>query len=114
MGQLKSCLIAVRTGLGIHQHGMLKHAATYEIMTPESVGIETGTEIVLGKHSGKAAYKARLIELGYADIANDEDQLQMQWTEATRTWRKWKPKKRPRRRSGEAILGFKMGSKWEK
>ena len=45
-------------------------------MTPESVGIETGTDLVLGKHSGKAAYKARLIELGYADVANDNEQLQ--------------------------------------
>jgi len=63
---------------GIHQHGMLKNASTYEIMTPESVGIESadgrGT-LVLGKHSGKAAYRQRLIELGYADIAHDAEQL---------------------------------------
>ena len=53
---------------GIHQHGMLKNASTYEIMTPESVGIEGGHagrgSLVLGKHSGKAAYRQRLIELG--------------------------------------------------
>jgi 2-isopropylmalate synthase len=64
---------------GIHQHGVLAHANTYEIMTPESVGL-TGEEggrgtLVLGKHSGKAAYRQRLIELGYADIAADSEQL---------------------------------------
>jgi len=58
---------------GIHQHGVLKHANTYEIITPESVGA-TG-DLVLGKHSGKAAYKARLIEMGYEDVANDEAAL---------------------------------------
>merc|ERR1719506_3489029 len=65
---------------GIHQHGILKHSATYEIMTPESVGIEGGEDgrgsLVLGKHSGKAAYKARLIELGYDDVAEDKEQLE--------------------------------------
>ncbi len=49
---------------GIHQHGMLAHKETYEILTPESVGVEK-TEIVLGKHSGRAALKSRLNELGY-------------------------------------------------
>lgn len=49
---------------GIHQDGMLKHAGTYEIMTPESVGI-TKTNLVLGKHSGRHAFKSRLQELGY-------------------------------------------------
>eukprot|EP00306_Pavlova_sp_CCMP459_P009347 CAMPEP_0185186426 /NCGR_PEP_ID=MMETSP1140-20130426/4037_1 /TAXON_ID=298111 /ORGANISM="Pavlova sp., Strain CCMP459" /LENGTH=588 /DNA_ID=CAMNT_0027752721 /DNA_START=48 /DNA_END=1814 /DNA_ORIENTATION=- len=58
---------------GIHQHGVLKHAATYEIMTPASVGADS--ELVLGKHSGKAAFKQRLEQLGYAEIANDEKQL---------------------------------------
>jgi 2-isopropylmalate synthase len=50
---------------GIHQDGMLKHQATYEIMSPESVGA-TQTRLVLGKHSGRAALAARLKELGYA------------------------------------------------
>jgi len=50
---------------GIHQDGMLKHASTYEIMRPESVGA-TQTRLVLGKHSGRAALTARLSELGYA------------------------------------------------
>jgi 2-isopropylmalate synthase len=50
---------------GIHQDGMLKHQATYEIMRPESVGV-TQTRLVLGKHSGRAAIKARLAEMGYS------------------------------------------------
>jgi 2-isopropylmalate synthase len=49
---------------GIHQDGILKHRATYEIMTPESVGVD-GTALVLGKHSGRAAVRKRLQELGY-------------------------------------------------
>ena len=49
---------------GIHQDGMLKNAQTYEIMTPESVGL-TQSKIVLGKHSGRHALKARIEELGY-------------------------------------------------
>ncbi len=50
---------------GIHQDGMLKNASTYEIMRPESVGAVV-TKLVLGKHSGRAAVKSRLAELGYA------------------------------------------------
>ncbi len=50
---------------GIHQDGMLKHESTYEIMRPESVGA-TQTTLVLGKHSGRAALAARLVELGYS------------------------------------------------
>lgn len=49
---------------GIHQDGVLKHAETYEIMTPESVGL-TKSNLVLGKHSGRHALKDRLKELGY-------------------------------------------------
>ena len=49
---------------GIHQDGMLKHEATYEIMRPETVGA-TQTRLVLGKHSGRAALAARLLELGF-------------------------------------------------
>lgn len=49
---------------GIHQDGMLKNRETYEIMTPESVGVNK-TKIVLGRHSGRHGLKARLIELGY-------------------------------------------------
>ena len=49
---------------GIHQDGMLKNRATYEIMRPEDVGF-VGTDLVLGKHSGRAAVKDRLASLGY-------------------------------------------------
>jgi 2-isopropylmalate synthase len=50
---------------GIHQDGMLKHQDTYEIMRPETVGAMQ-TRLVLGKHSGRAALRARLEELGHA------------------------------------------------
>jgi len=49
---------------GIHQDGMLKNAQTYEIMTPESVGIKS-TSLVMGKHSGRHAFKEKLKDLGY-------------------------------------------------
>jgi len=49
---------------GIHQHGMLMNKSTYEIMTPESVGL-TASAMVLGKHSGRHAFKKRLEELGH-------------------------------------------------
>src|SRR5579884_4396664 len=49
---------------GIHQHGVLSNPLCYEIMTPESVGAP-GTKLVLGKHSGRHALKARYSELGY-------------------------------------------------
>jgi len=49
---------------GIHQDGMLKHAGTYEIMTPESVGLNRST-LVMGKHSGRHAFKSKLKELGF-------------------------------------------------
>jgi 2-isopropylmalate synthase len=49
---------------GIHQDGMLKHHATYEIMRPEAVGATQST-LVLGKHSGRHAVRVRLAELGY-------------------------------------------------
>mgnify|MGYP001310602287 FL=1 len=49
---------------GIHQDGMLKNAETYEIMTPESVGLNKSS-LVLGKHSGKHAFSEKLKELGY-------------------------------------------------
>jgi 2-isopropylmalate synthase len=58
---------------GIHQDGMLKHRSTYEIMTPESIG-RSGTEMVLGKHSGRHALKKRLEELGYR---LDEEQVDL-------------------------------------
>ena len=55
---------AFRHESGIHQHGVLANKKTYEILTPESVGIRMDN-IVLGKHSGKHAFAARLKEMGY-------------------------------------------------
>jgi 2-isopropylmalate synthase len=49
---------------GIHQDGILKEKTTYEIMTPESVGIPK-TSLILGKHSGRHAFREKLKELGY-------------------------------------------------
>ena len=49
---------------GIHQDGILKHAGTYEIMTPESIGL-TKSKLVMGKHSGRHAFRVRIRELGY-------------------------------------------------
>ncbi|MGE5496579.1 MAG: 2-isopropylmalate synthase [Syntrophothermus sp.] len=49
---------------GIHQDGMLKNKQTYEIITPNAVGVDK-TKIVLGRHSGRHGLKARLLELGY-------------------------------------------------
>ena len=49
---------------GIHQDGMLKHTQTYEIMTPESVGV-VESSLVMGKHSGRHAFAEKLRELGY-------------------------------------------------
>jgi 2-isopropylmalate synthase len=50
---------------GIHQHGVLANRATYEIMTPQSVGL-VQNKMVLGKHSGRHAVESRLAELGYS------------------------------------------------
>ena len=49
---------------GIHQHGMLEHASTYEIMLPEDVGLSR-SNLVLGKHSGRHAFRERARELGF-------------------------------------------------
>ena len=49
---------------GIHQDGILKHAGTYEIMTPESVGLRE-SKLVMGKHSGRHAFREKIKELGY-------------------------------------------------
>ncbi|MEM6683533.1 MAG: 2-isopropylmalate synthase [Pseudomonadota bacterium] len=55
---------------GIHQDGMLKNAETYEIMTPESVGLNKSA-LVMGKHSGRNAFFTKVRELGY-DLPDDE------------------------------------------
>lgn len=49
---------------GIHQHGMLQHASTYEIMSPEEIGISK-SNLVLGKHSGRHAFRDRVRDLGF-------------------------------------------------
>jgi 2-isopropylmalate synthase len=55
---------------GIHQDGMLKNAQTFEIMRPEDVGL-SATSLVMGKHSGRAALRAKLKDLGY-DLADNQ------------------------------------------
>jgi 2-isopropylmalate synthase len=59
---------------GIHQDGMLKHEATYEIMRPETVGWQQSA-LVLGKHSGRHALRVRLAELGYEIDPAELDRL---------------------------------------
>jgi 2-isopropylmalate synthase len=49
---------------GIHQHGMLQHRSTYEIMRPQDVGISK-SNLVLGKHSGRHAFRDRVRDLGF-------------------------------------------------
>ncbi len=55
---------------GIHQDGVLKHPTTYEIMSPETIGLNSN-KLVLGKHSGKHAIKAYLLDMGY-NLTDDE------------------------------------------
>ena len=56
---------------GIHQHGVLSKRETYEIMTPESIGLRQ-SQIVLGKHSGRHAFEEKLKELGYTHLDPDK------------------------------------------
>ncbi len=63
---------AFTTGSGIHQHGMICNAQTYQIMNPEDVG--ASSYMVLSKLSGKHALKQRLVELGY-DVDGNFDTL---------------------------------------
>jgi 2-isopropylmalate synthase len=56
---------------GIHQDGMLKSHLTYEIMKPETVGLSS-SRLVLGKHSGRHAFRVRLGEMGYGDLSDAE------------------------------------------
>jgi len=55
---------------GIHQDGVLKNKSTYEIITPETVGI-TDIALVLGKHSGRNAFRERCKELGFGGISDE-------------------------------------------
>jgi len=59
---------------GIHQDGMLKNAGTYEIMTPESVGVSK-TSLVMGKHSGRHALSLRCEQLGYRFERRELDEI---------------------------------------
>jgi 2-isopropylmalate synthase len=65
---------------GIHQHGMLAHPLTYEIMTPASVGVPAN-RMVLGKHSGRRALAHRLKELGFALDSAEVDVVYHRFTE---------------------------------
>lgn len=56
---------------GIHQDGVLKNPETYEIMTPASIGLSVGS-LVIGKHSGKNALKAKLESLGYGSLSPEQ------------------------------------------
>ncbi|WP_152394820.1 2-isopropylmalate synthase [Paenibacillus guangzhouensis] len=55
---------------GIHQDGMLKEKTTYEIMSPETIGLKD-SKLVLGKHSGRHAFREKLIDLGY-DLSEEQ------------------------------------------
>ena len=65
---------------GIHQHGMLANPLTYEIMTPESVGVPS-TKIILGKHSGRRALEQRLEELGFRLHRDQLNEVYQRFTE---------------------------------
>jgi 2-isopropylmalate synthase len=65
---------------GIHQHGMLANPLTYEIMTPASVGV-TGTNLVLGKHSGRRALAERFEKLGHTLTREQLDEVYHRFTE---------------------------------
>ena len=64
---------------GIHQHGVLANPLTYEIMTPESVGVSS-TNLVLGKHSGRRLLEQRLKELGHPLTRAELDQVYERFT----------------------------------
>ena len=57
---------------GIHQDGVLKHQETYEIMRPEDVGVFKDSTLILGKHSGRAAFKDKIAHLGFDKVPDDE------------------------------------------
>ncbi len=65
---------------GIHQHGVMANPLTYEIMTPESVGVPANN-LVLGKHSGRRALEQRLVELGHTLTREQLDEVYHRFTE---------------------------------
>jgi 2-isopropylmalate synthase len=69
---------------GIHQHGVIANPLTYEIMTPESVGVP-GNNLVLGKHSGRHALGKRLAELGYPASQTELDSFYLRFMKLLET-----------------------------
>lgn len=67
---------------GIHQDGMLKNSATYEIMKPETIG-QDGTQLIMGKHSGRHAFRDKLAALGYHIDEQQLNQLFVRFKELT-------------------------------
>lgn len=65
---------------GIHQHGVISNALTYEIMVPTDIGLPKNS-MVLGKHSGKHALRASLEEMGYEISAEDLDEIFVRFKE---------------------------------
>lgn len=57
---------------GIHQDGVLKHRETYEIINPADIGFVQDSNLVLGKHSGRAAFKNKAKALGFGALGDDE------------------------------------------
>ena len=57
---------------GIHQDGVLKHQETYEIMKPEDVGVFKDSTLILGKHSGRAAFRDKIVHLGFDKVSDEE------------------------------------------
>ncbi len=57
---------------GIHQDGVLKHQETYEIMKPEDVGVFKDSTLILGKHSGRAAFRDKIIHMGFDKVTEEE------------------------------------------
>ncbi len=84
---------------GIHQHGIMNNPMTYEIMSPESVGIYR-SKIVLGKHSGRHAFEERLQEMGYTLSPEDLDQVFENFKKLT------EKKKDITERDIEALVGY--------
>ncbi len=91
---------AFRHESGIHQHGMMSNPNTYEIMTPESIGVPLNL-MVLGKHSGRHAFEQHLQELGYHLSANEMNQAFQRFKELADR------KKDIRDKDLEAVIGSK-------
>ena len=81
---------------GIHQDGMLKNAETFEIMRPEDVGLNA-TNLVMGKHSGRAALRAKLKELGY-ELGRQPAQRRLRAVQGARRPQEGGLRRRPRSR----------------